>query len=107
MFVDDLSLLGADTGYGALGLRGDLGYDGRVVTAQGRRYAHAVSAHPPWRVSLQLSGRFLRFQCHVAINDDVTADATHADFTVLADGREVGVASYVRAGEPRASCAPT
>lgn len=106
MFADDLSLLGAETGYGALGLRGDLGYDGRVVTAQGRRYAHAVSAHPPSRVSLQLSGRFSRFHCYVAINDDVTAGATHADFTVLADGREVGVASYVRPGEPpRALCA--
>ena len=102
MFVDDLSLLGADTGYGALGLRGNLGYDGRVVAAQGQRYAHAVSAHPPSRVSLQLSGRFLRFQCHIAINDDVTADATHADFAVLADGREVGVAWYVPRGRAAA-----
>ncbi len=106
MFVDDLSLLGAETGYGALGLHGDLGYDGRHVTAHGKRYAHAVSAHPPSRVSIHLAGQYSRFQCHVAINDDVPAGATHADFSVLADGREVGVASYVRAGEPpRELCA--
>ena len=36
IYVDGLSLLAAETGYGGLGLRGDLGYEGRVVTVQGK-----------------------------------------------------------------------
>ena len=99
MFLDGLSLLAAETGYGGLGMRGELGYEGGVVTVHGERYAHAVSAHPPSRVSVQLSRRFATFRCRVAINDDVPAGATHADFAVLADGREVAVAPYVRAGD--------
>jgi predicted O-methyltransferase YrrM len=99
MYLDDLSL-SADVGYGALGLHGDLGYDGRRVSVQGRPYRHAISAHPPARVSVGLDGRFAGFSSHVAINDDVPADLSHADFAVIADGREVGAASFVRAGEP-------
>jgi predicted O-methyltransferase YrrM len=107
MYLDSLSLLTTDVGYGGIGLNGDLGYDGRAVSVQGRRYAHAFSTHPPARVVVGLDGRFAGFRCHVAINDDVPVDVSHADFAVLADGREVGVAPFVRAGEPpRELCAP-
>ena len=106
MYLDSLSLVTTDVGYGGVGLHGELGYDGRVVSVQGRSYSHAVSTHPPARVVVGLSRRFAGFRCHVAINDDVPADLSHADFAVLADGREVGVASFVRAGEPpRELCA--
>ena len=100
MYLDSLSLVTSDVGYGGVGLHGELGYDGRVVSVQGRPYAHAFSTHPPARVVVGLSRRFAGFRCHVAIHDDVPADLSHADFAVLADGREVGVASFVRAGEP-------
>src|SRR3954470_2327097 len=98
MYLDSLSPLTADVGYGGVGLHGDLGYDGRSVSVQGRPYTHALSTHPPARVQVPLNSRFANFRCHVAINDDVPADVSHADFVVLADGREVGVAPFVRAG---------
>jgi len=100
MYLDCLSLVRTDVGYGGVGLHGELGYDGRFVSVQGRPYMHAFSTHPPARVIVGLGRRFAGFRCHVAINDDVPADVSHADFAVLADGREVGVASFVRAGEP-------
>jgi predicted O-methyltransferase YrrM len=100
MYLDSLARLTTEVGYGSIGLHGDLGYDGLALSVQGRRYAHAFSTHPPARIVVRLAGRFAGFRCHVAINDDVPADVSHADFAVLADGREVGVASFVRAGEP-------
>jgi predicted O-methyltransferase YrrM len=100
MYLDSLSLLKTEVGYGGLGLNGDLGYEGRKVSIQGRRYQHAISAHPPARLLVRLDGAFTGFRCHVAINDDVPAGASHADFAVLVNGQEVAVAPYVRAGEP-------
>jgi predicted O-methyltransferase YrrM len=106
MYLDSLSFESAEVGYGGVGLHGKLGYEGQSVSVQGRSYAHAVSTHPPARVVVGLNRRFAGFRCHVALNDDVPAGVSHADFAVLADGQEVGVASFVRAGEPpRELCA--
>ena len=100
MFLDSLAPLQADVGYGGLGLHGSLGYEGKFVSVQREPYPHALSTHPPARLLFHLGGRFARFKCRVALNDDVSAGASHADFTVLADGRPVATESYVRAGEP-------
>ena len=100
MYLDSFALLQAQVGYGALGTQGSLGYEGKRVTVQGRAYHHALSTHPLARLTFQLNGRFTRFVCQVAINDDVSVGATHADFHVLADGRQVAAAPYVVAGDP-------
>ncbi len=100
MFLDSFAPLQADVGYGGLGLRGSLGYEGKLVSVQREPHTHALSTHAPARVLFHLGGRFAGFTCRVALNDDVAAGASHADFTVLADGRPVATEPHVRAGEP-------
>lgn len=100
MYLETLSLLHSQVGYGDLGTNGSLGYEGKVVSVRQQRYAHAFSSHPPASLRFQLGGRFASFTCQVALNDDVPVGASHADFLVLADGKEVAVEPYVRAGEP-------
>lgn len=98
MYLDDFSPLKAQVGYGALGLRGKLGYEGKRVRVAGKLYEHA--RHPPARLLFRLDGRFSSFRCQVAINDDVRAGISHADFTVIADGRQVAASHHVVAGQP-------
>lgn len=100
MNLGHLPLIQAGVGYGKLGVGGNLGYEGKWVTVQGRRYQHALSSHPTARVVFQLDGCFGTFRCQVALNDDVPMGISHAHFTVLADGREVASAPYVVAGDP-------
>jgi len=99
-YLDSMSLLEAEVGYGDLGMHGNLGYEGKKVSVLRRNYAHSLSTHPPARVRFKVDGSFARFSCQVALNDDVPAGQSHADFIVTADGREVAVEPYVRAGEP-------
>jgi predicted O-methyltransferase YrrM len=99
-YLDSLPLLHYQVGFGALGTGGSLGYEGKPVTVKRQHYAHALSTHPPARLRFQVERRFASFACQVAINDDVGAGISHADFTVVADGREVAMAPHVRAGDP-------
>src|SRR5215471_15489432 len=99
-YLDSLSLLQARVGYGDLGLQGSLGYEGKLVVVQGNYYQHALSTHPPARLLFLLDGRFSTFRCQVALNDDVPVGASHADFTVIADGKQVARALEVKAGQP-------
>jgi hypothetical protein len=100
MYLDSLTPVFAEVGYGALGVRGDLGYSAARVTVAQRTYDHALSTHPPARVTFDLGGRFASFRCRVAMNDDVPRGRSHADFIVFADGRRVASAEYVLAGSP-------
>ena len=100
MYVDSLTLLQTNVGYGDLGMHGSLGYEGGSVSVRRQHYAHALSTHPPARLRFQLNRQFASFNCQVALNDDVPVGASHADFVVVADGREVAIQPYVRAGEP-------
>jgi hypothetical protein len=106
VYLDSCPLLGAAVGYGQLGMGGDLGYEHKKVAVQGRFYDHALSTHAPARLIYRLDGRFGRFQCQVAINDDVSPGGSSADFSVRADGRMVAVVPGVTAGDvPRQICA--
>ena len=86
-------------GHGSLGTGGSLGYEGKSVRVRGRAYSHALSAHPPARLVFELAGRFRSFRCTVGLNDDVPSGSSHADFMVLADGRQVAEQRFVVAGE--------
>jgi predicted O-methyltransferase YrrM len=106
VYLDSITMNSHVVGYGALGTGGSLGYEGKMVRVHGNSYAHAFSAHPPARLLFQLNGRFRGFGCSVALNDDVPVGRSHADFVVLADGRQVAGVNFVVAGEaPRALCA--
>lgn len=106
MYLDTLSPLSIQVGYGTLGRGGGLGYEDKRVTVAGKTYAHALSTHPPARLVYQLEQQYSYFSCEVALNDDVPRGRSHANFTVLADGHEVAVANHVVAGEiPRRLCA--
>lgn len=98
MYLDNLAPLRADVGYGQLGLCGSLGYEGKAVRVRRVAYPHALSSHPPAHLTFHLGGRFSRFCCQVALNDDVAAGVSHADFIVLADGRQVATTTHVLAG---------
>ncbi|MFL6256309.1 MAG: NPCBM/NEW2 domain-containing protein [Pyrinomonadaceae bacterium] len=100
IYLDSIPPVAARIGYGALGLRGALGYEGKAVSVGRRRYEHALSTHPPARIVFDLGGRFEWFRAQVAINDDVPRGASHADFVVEADGRAVAEARRVMAGDP-------
>ncbi len=100
VYLDSLTPVHARVGHGQLGTQGNLGYEGKRVMVQRHWYAHALSSHPPARLLFHLDGRFSGFQCEVALNDDVPAGASHADFLVLADGRQAGAATNVQAGRP-------
>jgi predicted O-methyltransferase YrrM len=99
IYLDSLALTSASVGYGDLGMWGSLGYEGKMVSVRGQGCPHAFSAHPPARLCFKLDRQFSSFRSEVALNDDVTAGVSHADFVVLADGREVALEPYVRAGE--------
>src|SRR5262245_52689833 len=90
-----LPLLSASVGYGSLGTGGSLGYERKQVSVRGRHYRGALSAHPPSQLRFDLGGRYRSLQCQVALNDDVPAGRSHADFVVLADGSPVATAAYV------------
>lgn len=98
-FLDSLTPISVRVGYGQLGVRGSLGYENKQVSVQGIPYAHALSSHPPARLVFDLGRRFTTFRCRVAINDDVPAGRSEAEFSVLADGRHIAVAALVKAGE--------
>jgi predicted O-methyltransferase YrrM len=100
MYLDSCSLLNAQVGYGGLGTGGSLGYEDKQVIVRGSHYQHALSTHPPSRLLFDLGGCFNSFHCHVALNDDVPSGSSYADFTVLADGRQVATAPHVIAGAP-------
>lgn len=100
IYLDSLPPLDVQVGYGALGLRGELGYEGKAVSVGRRAYAHALSTHPPARLVFDLGGRFREFSAQVALNDDAAAGSSYADFLVVADGRPVAAAPRVTAGEP-------
>ncbi len=100
MYLDSVKLLQMQVGYGDLGMYGSLGYEGRHVTVRKQHYEHAFSTHPPARLRFHIDRQFASFACQVALNDDVPAGLSHADFSVVADGREVANEPYVQAGEP-------
>src|SRR5262245_50431832 len=99
VWLDELAPLQTRVGWGRLGTRGDLGYEGKAVTVRGMRYEHALSSHPPARILFYLGGGSATFRCAVALNDDVPRDWSYADFAVIADGSEVAHARNVVAGE--------
>ncbi len=99
MYLDSFPLLEAHVGYGDLGMHGSLGYENKTVSIQRQQYPHALSTHPPAYLRFQVDRRFVSFSCQVALNDDVREKSSYAHFSVMADGREVAVALYVRPGE--------
>lgn len=100
LFLDKIKPLSAQVGYGSLGRRGRLGYEGKWVVVHGQSYRNALSSHPPAHLRFQLGGRYNRFHCQVGINDDAAATGTCADFIVMVDGRQVAAAHAVAAGAP-------
>ena len=100
MWLDAVAPVRVQVGYGRLGTLGSLGYEGKSVSVLGQPYEHALSSHAPAVISYNLRGRFSRFTCHVALNDDVPAGCTEADFFVVADRRQVACATGVVPGEP-------
>jgi predicted O-methyltransferase YrrM len=99
MYLDTITPAQISVGYGQMGTRGSLGYEGKQVRVQGQAYPHSLSTHPPARLLYQLGGRYGAFRCQVALNDDAAGQATRADFVVRADGRQVALL-HVAAGEP-------
>jgi predicted O-methyltransferase YrrM len=99
IFLDSVEPLEVRVGYGQLGRKGSLGYEDKRVIVQGHFQPRALSTHPPARLVFELGGRFATFRCRLALNDDVSAGKSHAQFSVLADGRHVAVAPLVTPGE--------
>jgi NPCBM/NEW2 domain len=99
MYFDTLFLHPIEVGSSPLGMDGNLGYEGMPVMVRGQPYRHALSTHPLAHLMFQLDRCFRHFSCQVALNDDVPADLSHADFNVLASGCQVTVLSYLEAGE--------
>jgi predicted O-methyltransferase YrrM len=99
-YLDGLPRIECCVGYGQIGLNGELGYEGKRVSVRARPDLHALSTHAPARALFKVDGQFSRLECFVALNDDVPANVSSADFTVFADRRLVGAALGVTAGDP-------
>jgi predicted O-methyltransferase YrrM len=100
-YLDALPASRVVVGYGSLGLHGSLGYEDKRVSVAGKHFEHALSSHAPALLAFELGGRYARFRCEVALNDDVPPGASHADFSVFADGRLLAVAPRIGPGAPR------
>jgi predicted O-methyltransferase YrrM len=98
--LDALDPIICQVGYGQLGRSGELGYEGKPVMVGGRSYVSALSTHAPARLVYKVPGGLGIFRCHVALNGDVPVRRSHANFTLLADGRRVAEALRVQAGDP-------
>ena len=98
--LDTVAPLQYRVGFGSLGTAGSLGYEDKQVTVGGAGYSHALSTHPPARVLYFTGGAARSFRSGVALNDDVADCGAYADFSVLADGREVASVTGVRACAP-------
>jgi len=98
--IDQFPVLDWFASYGRLGLLGRLGYENQQVRVHGRVFQHSVSAHAPSEVRFLLPQGDGKLRCEVALNDDVAARRTSADFVVLADNRVLAVEAGVRLGEP-------
>jgi glycosyltransferase involved in cell wall biosynthesis len=97
--LDSVPCLTAKAGYGSIGLRGQLGYERKVVRIQGQTDPHAISLHPPGRAVFHLSQKYARFTCEVALNDDVPPGRSWADFSVRGNDHLLAVAAHVVAGD--------
>ena len=51
MYLDTLPLQYASVGYGQPGTHGSLGYEGKSVQVRRQHYKHALSSHPPARLT--------------------------------------------------------
>jgi len=100
IYLDDLEPTVARVGYGELGRGGLLGYEDKRVQVARREYDHALSTHPPASLAFDLARRFRSFSCRVALNGDVPAGRSHADFSVHVDGRRAAFLPRVTAGDP-------
>ena len=99
MYLDSLTALSVEVGYGEFGMHGSLGYEGKRVTCDGQDCSHSFSTHPPARLRFHLGRQFATFTARVFLNSDVPPGASHATFIVLADGRQVAIQPYIRAGD--------
>ncbi|KAH8052528.1 glycosyl hydrolase [Aureococcus anophagefferens] len=80
LHADELPVLEAEVGYGELGFRGKLGYEGKPVVVGGAPRRRSLSAHANSVVVLDLgaaagAGSFSRLTGRVAINDDQREDS--------------------------------
>lgn len=96
VWLDTLTPVETVVGYGDLGRGGELGYEGRCVEIGGNQRPRSLSAHGPSRLEFILDGRYRELSCGVAINDDVPAGVTTADFLVQGDGRPLAIARGIR-----------
>ena len=61
MYLDSLTLLQMQVGYGDLGMHGSPGYEGLPVTVRRQHYAHALSTRPPGGLRFHIDRRFASF----------------------------------------------
>jgi hypothetical protein len=101
MHLTSLSPASVEVGWSSLGVNGQLGYEGKSVTVRGKSYQYSLSSHPPARLLYKTGRPYAVFRAKVALNDDVPAGRSHADFFVYANGRQVACAPHVVAGEER------
>jgi hypothetical protein len=94
LHLDTVAPAACSVWYGELGTGGELGYEGQQITVQVRAWSNALSTHPPARLRWELNGAWRSFRCQVALNGDVSAGRSHADFAVYADGRRVAIGHH-------------
>jgi NPCBM/NEW2 domain len=97
--LDASPLLACTMGYEQSGVNRVLGSKSNQVSVPGCGVVHAVSLNSRGRAIFDINEDFCRFECLVAINNDVPAGAFKADFAVLTDGKEVAAARGVTAGD--------
>ncbi|HZZ77503.1 MAG TPA: NPCBM/NEW2 domain-containing protein [Gemmataceae bacterium] len=95
-YLSDMQEFNVRVGFGTFGKKGKLGYRvayGDVIQVDGKKYANAISTHPPSRgisqASYRLQGQAKLFKAWCAISDaddNFQRPASPATFRVLGDG---------------------
>ena len=84
MYLNEINNFYKKSQYGDIGVNGQLGYDGHLISIQGRYYENSISAHPPSVLIFDLNKEYNNITCEVGLNDTSHADAS-ADFYIYAD----------------------
>lgn len=98
MYLNEINNFYKKSQYGDIGTNGQLGYDGHLISIQGRYYENSISAHPPSVLIFDLNKEYNNITCEVGLNDTSHPDAS-ADFYIYADNNLVSCCYNVRPKE--------
>jgi hypothetical protein len=98
VWISTLDVSKAHQGYGIT--QSDQSIDRHPISIAGQHFVHGIGTHSIGRLEIDLHGDANRFHAAVGIDDDAKVHAGTAEFSVIADGKQIYTSGIVRRGEP-------